>query len=163
MSKLYELTEEFSNLEAWFDDDDVDKETLLDTLEGVEGEYNDKIEGYCKVIKNFEAEAKALKEEADRLAKRSRTLNNKVDYMKFTMLESMRATGKKEAGNLLKAKIAKNGGKLPLVFTEGVEVPVTFKKIEYKVDNEAIRKALDEGEELDFAKYGERGESLRIK
>ena len=37
-----------------------------------------------------------------------------------------------------------------------------FKKVSYSLDNEKIREAIDGGE-CSFAKYGERGESLRIK
>lgn len=160
---IYELTAEYTSLEEWFDDEELDEETLLDTLEGIEGEFNDKIENYCKVIKNFEANAKAIKDEAKRLQARAKTFENKIGWMKKRMLDAMEATGKTEAGGqVLKAKIAKNGGKLPLELDEE-NVPVTFKKIEYKIDNEAIRKALDDGEELDFAHYGERGRSLRIK
>ena len=43
------------------------------------------------------------------------------------------------------------------------ELPQEFQKVTIEANNEAIRKALDEGQELEFAQYGERGESLRIK
>lgn len=164
MGKLYELTEEYANLEEWFEDEEVDEETLLDTLEGVEGEYNDKMEAYCKVIKNYEALAKAKKDESKNLANQARTLENRIAWMKKTMYESMKATGKKEAGgDILKCKIAKNGGKLPLMFREGMEVPLEYQKVITEPDKDLIRKALEEEKELDFAYFGERGESLRIR
>ena len=161
--KLYELTEEYANLEDWFEDEELDEETLLDTLEGVEGEYNDKMEAYCKVIKNYESLAKAKKDEAKNLSNQAKTLENKVSWMKHTMYESMKATGKKEAGgDILSAKIVKKGGVTPLEIDEE-NVPITYQKAVYSVDKEAIRKALDDGQELDFAHFGERGEYLKIK
>ena len=84
--------------------------------------------------------------------------------MKNAMQTALTQTGRKEAGGLLKAKIQKNGGMLPLILSEAPErLPEAFRRVSYEADNEAIRKALDEGQELDFASYGERGESLRIK
>jgi precorrin-2 methylase len=45
------------------------------------------------------------------------------------------------------------------------EVPDAYTTLEtvVKVDRERIRKELEEGKQLAFAKLGERGESLRIK
>jgi hypothetical protein len=80
------------------------------------------------------------------------------------MMESMKQTGRTDAGGLLMARIAKNGGVLPLIMSASPEeLPQEFQKVTIEPNNEAIRKALDEGKELEFAQYGERGESLRIK
>lgn len=166
MSKLYELTADYAELESWlYDEEEVDEETLLDTLEGVEGEFNVKIENYCKLIKNFEADAKAFKEESKRLAARGKTIENKIDWLKKSMFDSMKATGKNEAGgDLIKAKIAKNGGKLPVIVdAKDEDIPVEYKKVTYSVDKEAIREALELGQKLDFAHMGERGEHLNIR
>lgn len=160
---LYKLTEEMIELQEMMSEECVEQ-VLIDTLEAVEGEFDAKIEGYCKVIKNLEADAKALKEEAKRLTERQKAIENNISKMKNAMTEALRQTGRKEAGGLLKAKIQKNGGMLPLIISEAPEsLPDAFRKVSYEADNEAIRKALDEGQELDFAEYGERGESLRIK
>lgn len=161
--KLYEITQDFAELENLFDDAEVDEQTLLDTLEGIEGEYNDVMEYECKMIKNYEALAKAKKEEADRLSNQVRTINNRIKWLKKYMIKSLIATGKEEAGgDILTCKLTNAGGKQKLELDEE-KVPITYKKIEYKIDNEAIRKALDEGQKLDFAHYGEKSKVLRIK
>ena len=82
------------------------------------------------------------------------------------MYEAMKITGKTSSGGtILKATIQKNGGALPIVWDDpdAESLPEEFRLIEYKANNEAIRKALDDGQELPFAHYGERGESIRIK
>ena len=164
MSTLYELTEEMMMLSEMMEDPDTEEQVLLDTMEGVSGEYDDKIDNYCRLIKNLDAESKALKEESKRLSARQKTIDNNIARMKAFMLESMRQIGKTEAGGLLKAKITKNGGVLPLkVNALPEDLPEEFRRTVYETDNDAIRKALDEGMVLDFAEYGERGESLRIK
>lgn len=160
---LYELTDELIQLQEMMSEE-CEEQALLDTIEAVEGEFDAKIEGYCKVIKNLEADAKALKEESKRLSARQKSIENNISRMKNAMQTALTQTGRKEAGGLLKAKIQKNGGMLPLILSEAPErLPEAFRRVSYEADNEAIRKALDEGQELDFAEYGERGESLRIK
>ena len=165
MSTLYELTGALLALMEMCEDPDTDEQAIRDTIEGIEGEYDDKVEGWCRVIKNLDAEYKALKEESKRLADRARVLDNSITRMKTFVMQSMKATGKTEAGVLLKAKIAKNGGVLPLMTADvnPKDIPERYQKVDISFNNEEIRKALDAGEQLSFAQYGERGESLRIK
>lgn len=164
MSTLYELTEEMVTLAEMMEDSDTDEQVLLDTIEAVGGEYDAKIENYCKLIKNLDAESKALKEESKRLASRQKTIDGNIARLKAFMMESMKQTGRSDAGGLLRARIAKNGGVLPLkVSVEPEYLPEQYRRTVYEADSEAIRKALDEGLQLNFAEYGERGESLRIK
>lgn len=80
----------------------------------------------------------------------------------------MKATGKvKFKTDLFSFGIQKNGGKAPLIIQEGTSTddvaPQFVKFLDPVLDNEAIRKALDEGEELEWAHLGDRGESLRIR
>ena len=161
---LYELTDELTTLAEMMEDADTEEQVLLDTIEAVGGEYDAKIENYCKLIKNLDAESKALKEESKRLASRQKTIDGNIARLKAFMMESMKQTGRTDAGGLLRARIAKNGGVLPLIMSANPEeLPQEFQKVTIEANNEAIRKALDEGQELEFAQYGERGESLRIK
>lgn len=163
MASLYELTEDIITLQSWMEEEDVDDEALKDTLEGSEGAFDDKIESYSKVIKNLEAEAEALKKESKRLADRKKVIENNIARMKKAMMDAMLAIGKREAGNLLKAKIKKSGGVLPLIVDlEGKDLPEEYRKCEYSADGAKIREALDNGEELAFARYGERSEYLGI-
>jgi len=166
MATLYDITGRALALMQMADDEDIEPEVFKDTLDGIEGEFDDKIETYCKVIKNIEADAKAVAEELKRLQTKKKHLENTVSRMKQTIYEAMKLTGKTSSGGtILKASIQKNGGVLPLIMDEPVaeDLPEEYRIIEYKADNEAIRKALDNGIELPFAHYGERGESLRIK
>lgn len=166
MATLYDITGRALALMQMADDEDIEPEVFKDTLDGIEGEFDDKIETYCKVIKNIEADAKAVAEELKRLQSKKKHLENTVSRMKETILEAMRLTGKTSSGGkVLKATIQKNGGVLPLIMDDPVAeaLPEEFRITKYEANNEAIRKALDEGIELPFAHYGERGESVKIK
>lgn len=57
--------------------------------------------------------------------------------------------------------VCKNGGILPLEFTD--EVPEDFLKYEPKADTDKIRESLNAGALLTFAKFSERRHHLRMK
>ena len=165
MASLYELQDDLIAFQEMCNDPDaeLDEQAVKDTLEAIEGSYDAKVEAWLKVIKNLDAEKEAVKAEADRLVKRATTIKNNIDRMKNTLISSMQLTGRKTAGELLKATVANNGGKLPLIVDENAELPEKYQKVEIKPNNEAIREALDKGEELPFAHYGERGVHINIK
>lgn len=166
MASLYQLTGELMQLFEMLEDPEMDEQAVRDTMEAVEGEFDAKVDGWLRVIRSVEAEAKQLREEEKHLAARRQAAENNAKRMKGFVEECLRAAGRTEAGEILKAKIQKNGGVLPLRFKEGFEAkdaPDLYKRVEYSFDTDAIRAALDAGGVLDFVEYGERGESLRIK
>ena len=162
--KLYELTSDMMQLQDLLENELEDEQMLLDTLEGVQWEYEKKLEQYAKVIRNLEADADALKNEAARLTNKRRVIENNIDRLKAHMFESMKATNtSKVKGDILTIAIQKNGGKLPVVVdVETCYLPQELIKVTEAPDLDAIRKALDAGE-CKYAHYAERGESLRIK
>lgn len=162
--KLYEIAGEFLQLQEMLEDEELDAQVVLDTLEGIEGELNDKIESLCKIIKNIDAQAAAFKAEENRLKAKRISLENKTDSIKQYMYGVMKSTSKtKCGGELFTAAIQKNGGKLPLIMDcDPEDLPVTLRRVEVVADNDAIRQYLDDGG-LGYAHYGERGEHLTIK
>ena len=164
MARLYDLTSDVMLLQDMLENELDDEQMLLDTLEGVQYEYEYKLEQYAKIIRNLEADANAYKLEATRLNDRRKTIENNIDKLKKHMFESMKATGiTKVKGSVLNVSIQKNGGKLPVIVDCDVkDLPSHAVKVVESPDLEAIRKLIDAGE-CDFARYGERGESLRIK
>ena len=88
---------------------------------------------------------------------------NRADILKSTLYKTLKEMDK---SNLKTAKfsfsICKNGGLAPLSVDEDyTNIPQKYLKVE--PDNKKIRDALDSGENLSFARYEERGESLRIR
>ena len=161
MSSLYDLTGEFKALYELAINDE-DPQAFLDTLEGLKGELEVKAGGYVHVIKQLTMEA----DECDRLidaftAKKSARLNN-IKRMKEALLNAMDAAGiDKLAAGEYTLKIANNGGVQPLKI-DG-DVPDSFTKVIVQPDNDLIRKALNEGQELSFARLEPRGRHLNIK
>ena len=63
MSNLYILNDDWQELVNMLYQYDVDDQLVLDTLESIEGEIEDKADGYAKIIRELEAMRDAKKEE----------------------------------------------------------------------------------------------------
>lgn len=166
MSTLYELTQEYEELYEMLVSDEYDEQTVIDTMEGIEGELEVKADGYARIIRQLEADHIAHKKEAERHELIAKQSEKRMKYLKERLKEMMLITGKtKFSTELFKFNVKNNGGVTPIVFAEGVEIPEEYLKSKVTVSNdtEKIRQALDAGIELPFAHYGERGKSLDIK
>ena len=162
MSTLYQLSEEYQELLSMALDPDIDEEALADTLEGIEGEIEDKAEGYAKVMRNLEADASAIKAEIARLTERKKHIEANVDRMKRSLEAAMRLTGKtKFKTSLFSFNIAKNPASLKIDMPDRVPDEFLIPQ-EPKVDSAAIKKELKEGVVYDWC-HLEQSESLRIR
>lgn len=164
MSTLYDVTGRVLALQDLMLDEDLDEQTIADTIEAVEGEYSVKLENCCRVIKNLEADVEALDKEAKRLTDKKKSLQNNIKRLKEAMFSSMKATETtKVKGELFTIAIQKNGGKLPVVVDVPTEeLPDELVRVVESPDLDAIAKMLEKGKSP-LAHFGERGESLRIK
>ena len=161
MSNLYKLNEFWQEVVNMLYQDDVDEQMILDTLESIEGEIEDKADNYAKIIKEIEAKRDARKSEAKRLTDSASVLDNKIKYLKQNLFNIMKDTGKtKFTTDLFTFRIQKNGGKRAL--TIDGEVPKEYQKTIIENDTDKIRQALEEGKELKFAHLEPQSESLRI-
>ncbi|MGN1300546.1 MAG: siphovirus Gp157 family protein [Clostridia bacterium] len=162
MSNLYQLTNNYETVLNMLYEEDVDEQMILDTLEGIEGEIEDKADNYAKIIKELESKRDSRKAEAKRLSDSATVFDNRIKALKNNLYNAMKTTGKtKFATDLFSFNIARNGGKQSL--TIDGEVPEEYTKTTVENDTDKIRQALEEGKELAFAHLEPRGESLRIR
>ena len=161
MASLYELTGEFHALYELATSEE-DQQAFLDTLECLKGELEAKSAGYVQVIKQLNMEADECDKVIEAFKAKKATRENNVKRMKEALLNAMDAAGidTLTAGEYT-LKIANNGGLQPLKI-DG-DVPDSFTKIIVQPDNDLIRKALKEGQELDFAHLEPRGRHINIK
>ncbi|MBO6015346.1 MAG: siphovirus Gp157 family protein [Oscillospiraceae bacterium] len=159
---LYELTGQYLELLTLAEDPDADEQAVSDTLEGLEGEIEEKADGYAKVIKTMQAEADAIKTEAARLQERARLLESRSDYLKNRLKYAMELTGKaKIKTTLFSFGIQKNP---PSVVLETDNIPEQFLIPQPpKVDKTAIKQAITDGHDLSGIAHLEQGTSLRIR
>lgn len=161
MSNLYQLNQAWQELANMLYQDDVDEQVILDTLESIEGDIEDKADNYAKIIRELEAKRDTRKIEAKRLTDSAAILDNRIKYLKQNLFNTMKQTGKtKFTTDLFTFRIQKNGGKRAL--TIDGEVPKEYTKTIVENDTDKIRQALESGKELSFAHLEPQSESLRI-
>lgn len=167
MASLFELSLEMQNFLAMAEDPEMDPVAFADTLEGLQYEFEQKAEGYCKVIRQIEADAKAYNDAAQEFLRKKTVCESSIKRLKDALKAAMVATGYDKTGmdaGLFKLKVQNNGGLKPLVI-DG-KVPEQFIKMVPQNDNEAIRRfldSLDENDRCDWCHYEERGTHLSIK
>ena len=169
MSSLYELTGAYLELEDMLLDEEIDEQTVLDTLEGVKGEIEIKAEGYVKVLRSIESQAEAYAKEAEAFAKKAKTAKNRAESLKKALFNAMTEMDLPEIKtDLFKLKIVGNGGLQPLkIDIPAEELPPIFQKVTITADTEKIRGMLAKGEEVTkeypWAHLEPRGRRLSIK
>ena len=78
MSTLYELTGDYLQLMNMLYDDNEDTECILDTLEGVDYEIEEKANSYAIIMDSFQADIDHLDKEIKRLQKKKKTYENRI-------------------------------------------------------------------------------------
>ena len=166
---LYELTNDFLQLQEMLEDPEVDMDVINDTMEALEGAIEVKADGYAMIIRNMEGSITAIKAEMERLSDKKHLLESSIKRLKDNLQQAMVLTGKtKFKTDLFSFGIQKNGGALPVIVDVDTEVlPDECVIVTEKPDLKALAAFLQDPELKDlygrFAHFGERGESLRIK
>jgi hypothetical protein len=162
MNELFNLVGQIKEVYEMMTDPDIDEQVVNDTLEGLMGELSVHAAGIVQLRDRLDMEMEACKKQKDEWAVAEKIRKNRKarldELVKITMTQL--GVDEIEAGDVL-LTLKNAGGKLPLI-VDGT-VPEKYTKITIENDNELIRKALDAGEELDFAHYGPRSKSIRIK
>lgn len=164
MNDIFDVVGEYKQVFEMLTDPEVDEQTVLDTLEGLMGEIEVKAEGLVSIIDRLEMEQDACKKHEDMWHQRRMVRENNIKRIKQMIVKVMDELGVNDiqAGDV-KLHVQNAGGVLPLIVDENATVPERFTKLTIENDNELIRKALNDGEELPFARFGNRSRTLRIK
>ena len=92
--KLYELKENWKQVQEMLYEEEIDEQCILDTLESIEGEIEDKADSYAMIIKEMLSDAEACKQEKIRLENRQKSFENRAKLLKDRLEEVMKETGK---------------------------------------------------------------------
>ena len=157
---LYEMTEAAQQLYGLFESGDIPEEAVEDTLEGmgVEG----KVEDYCHVIYQLNADADMYDKEIKRLQAKKKVAVNGVDRMKGTLETYMQARQtKKIAAGTFTLSFRKSEA---VVVTNQDALPEEYIKTEVKKfpDKTAIKAAIKSGQAVAGAELQE-NQNLQIK
>jgi hypothetical protein len=155
--KLYEISDTYMQAMAAFTDpeSDFDSDTVADTLEAIEGEFEQKAINVAALLRSMEAEADAIDSAMWNMAKRRQRLNAKADWLRGYVLHQMQTMGINEIRSpwfVLKptknppAVVVDDPAALPAEFMRQPEPPPPAP------DKGAIKEALAAGREVPGAR-----------
>ena len=164
---LYQLAKEYQALYEQIDE--IPEDAFADTLEGIQGEFNEKADNIACFIKALKADADGIKAEAAALKERENAKRAKADRLRAYLLEQMQAIGTRKiesSRNVI--SLAKTAPKMVVDdnFTSWAEANGRDDLLTYKQpepNKSAIKDVIQAGEEIPFAHIEEGGQSLRIR
>lgn len=144
--KLYELTDDYLKLMEMAEE--LDEETFQDTLESIEDAIEEKVEKTAFLIRNLEADVKAIKEEEKRLADRRKALEKKIENIKDYLREQLELAGIDKVKRPTITVSIQNNPPSVRVIDEKI-IPSDFMiPVAPKIDKKSILEKLKKGEEV---------------
>ena len=165
MTKLHEIAAEYREVAALADSDDEGMaQAVLDTLEAVGGEFEQRAQTLVRITLNRDSDIAALEAEIKRLEDRKRVIVNQQQSFKDYLRRNMEACGMtKISCPLFTITLAK--GRESVVVDDENSIPDDLMRVKTEIapDKTAIAAKLKAGEEVPGARL-ERGQSsIRIK
>lgn len=132
----------------------------------------EKLDGYGNLIRREESLAAAAKATAEQFLAKAKALENRAKSLKNRLLYFLNFTGQKKATSACgwQFTVCATGGATPLKMDEGITADNALVDARFvrtvttkTIDTDAVRKALEAGEQIPWARLGERGVHLRVK
>lgn len=165
MANIYELTNELSLLWDLMENGELEDEVLIGAFDCAKEDLADKLEGYCKFIKNLESDISGLKAEEERLNARRKTMENTVTRCKEAMKFALNTAGEKKiACGTFTVSVQNNAPSVVLDEQYLENIPEEYLvPQEPKIDKKKIKADIDAGKNLEGIAHLETGVSLRIR
>ncbi|MCK9576701.1 MAG: siphovirus Gp157 family protein [Clostridia bacterium] len=167
---LYEINQTYQEFFDKVESGEIPEEAVSDTLESLDGEFEDKADNIACYIKSLLSDAQAIKAESDALLERAKVKKAKADRLTDYLYQAFKVRGKDKLEtkrNLL--KIRKNP---PAVQIDDESTFISWAHDweetnfliprEPTINKTAVKNALKAGEEIPHAKLVS-GEKLTIK
>jgi hypothetical protein len=158
--KLYELTGNYQLLLEKAEEVE-DLFSLTDTLEAIEESIQDKSENIVKLIRNWESDIFAIREEEKRLADRRKSLENKTSFLKEYLQYNLEQAGMDKIKRPTFSLSIQNNPPSCEVLDESL-IPSHYMIPQYKVDKKSLLSVLKEGQEVPGVTI-KQSKSLRIR
>jgi len=159
--QLYKMT---SDIKALHDMDDLDPETLADTLDGMLVEFEEKGVAIMALSANWQADIAAVSSEIERLTSIKKSMSAKTDKLKDYLRFNMEESGiNKISSELFTASLRKASDIVSIVDMDLLPDEFVSVKTSIQADKVAIKKALKEGVDIPGAKLEKGKPSLLLK
>lgn len=138
--RLFDLTVDYRRLVDLAEECDED---FTEALDAIEGDLDDKVENTAAVVRELEAQSKAVKDEADRMAARAKSLANRAKGVKAWLQQCMDAAGKPKCKGPRFTVSVKDGPE-GVVIDDETAVPDDFTKVVRQIDKAAVKRVWSE-------------------
>ncbi|SDQ53776.1 siphovirus Gp157 family protein [Carnobacterium viridans] len=156
---LYKLTQNYQNVLEIAEQ--LDAETLKDTLDSIDEAINDKVENTAYVIKQLGANVDAYASEIKRMQAAKSAMENNAKNLKLYIQESMEKVGlDKVQGKLIKVAIQKN--QPSVVVTDEKKLSKYFIEQPPQLNKTILKEDLNNGVKVDGAEL-QSTRSIRIR
>ena len=164
MATLYELSGEYLELLEMAEDPETDPQAFNDTLESLDLEFEDKADGYAKIIAQMNADSGAIGDEIKRLQARKKSMEGNIDRMKKSLQLAMETTGKRKfKTSLFSFGVQKNPPRVVMDVENLTDIPIDYLvPQDPTVDKKKIMAELKSGAALPVA-HLEQDEGIRIR
>lgn len=174
--RIYEIAENYRTLfEAMDAEGELSEDKMqayFDTLEGIEGEFDEKAENVACCIKELEVEVKALESEEKTLKARRKAKKNLQERLKALLIENMKMLGKKRI-DAPKARITVRNNAESAICEAGDDAfkryaienklyDVLTSKVTYELSKTKLKAAVESGKNFPGVHIG-RTQSVIIK
>lgn len=161
---LYEITAKHKELTLLAEENEDMAQAVSDTMELIEGEFNEKALSLVNVMKNIGAGIPSIEAEIARLTARKKTIENNQAHMTNYLKTNMEASGiSKIECPLFTITLAKGRDIVQIDDTD--KIPADY--MNYKTSASPMKKeilaALKDGEEIKGVSLTKSANSIRIK
>ena len=165
MANIYELTESIRLLWDLMDQGELDDDVLKDAMMNSQEDLKDKLENYCKFIRQMESDVDGISVEIKRLQDRKAVLKNTIDRSKKVMQMAMETAGEKKVkGQIFTISIQANPESVVLDEQYIENIPPEYLKVkDPELDKAKLKEDLKNGVNLDGIAHLEQNYGLRIR
>jgi len=159
--QLYKLADDYLKLQS---DESFTAEEIADTLEGIEGEFNDKAENIISLMKSLSSESDSFKVEAKRLSAiataKQNTATKLKEYLKGELIKLNKTSF---SAGVHKASIRKGVQAVEVINADNIPADLVKIEISQTPDKKEILKRLKNDEKIEGVKLIRNPDSITIK
>lgn len=164
MAALHQITDKHRELAKIAEESEDMAQAVSDTMESIEGEFEEKALSLMAVMENIGGDIPAIDAEIERLTARKKTIQNKQESMKEYLRMNMEASNiNKISCPLFTITLAKGRDIVQIDDLDKIPADYLNIKTSYAPMKKEILAALKEGEEIEGAVLTKSKNSIRIK
>ena len=145
---LYEIGQDYLRALDHFTDPEVDipAAAVTDTLDGIEGQLQDKAINVAKFMQNLDATASAIRDAEQQMARRRKAIENRARWIRDYLKANMEASGITRIESPW-FRLAIQNNPVAVEITDEAALPDDYKveTVTVKIDKTAIKQAIHNG------------------